>query len=210
MQRSVKDREKINKDLELYCALMGEVKMRVHAVLEVLKGHRSTSFQNTNIEFMCLQIRKILELISMGALVVNQDEFQAVGQRSSQYRNARLRHQDIERLHPGFYPIPVNEVPSKEEGIVNDLQDKTSGFLTREDFVTIYEKCGKILHAYNPFGSRYDYDFYKSKIKEWLTLIMELLSVHLINIKGGKGFYLIHMNEKGIKGVHGYFFGPAD
>lgn len=204
------DSERINKDLELYCAQMNEIKLRIHVVIEMLKGHTTTLYNASNIEFMCLQIRKILEQISMGSLVVNKDEFEAVGKKYSHYWNAKLILQDIERLNPDFYPVAVREVPSHEDGVSRDLQNKESGFLTREQFVQIYDKCGRVLHSYNPFGSRYDYEYYRVKIKEWITLIMELLAVHLIKLKGGEGFYLIHMEERGQKWVHGYYFGRIE
>lgn len=197
---------KIDKDLQMYCALMNEVKRRTLAITQMLQGVRTTSYKATNIEFMCLQIRKILELISMGSLVVNQEEFDAVGQKYAQYWNARLILQDIERLNPDFYPVAIQEVPSARPGVTNDLQNKTTGFLTRADFIKVYEKCGKMMHANNPFGSQSDLDYYSSKIPEWEDLIIGLLNCHLIHLKGVEGFYLIHMKENRGEDVYGYFF----
>lgn len=197
---------KIDKDLQLYCILMNEVKRRTLAITQILQGVSTTSYKVTNIELMCLQIRKILELISMGSLVVNQKEFEAIGKKYAQYWNARLILQDIERLNPDFYPIAIQEVPSKRPGVSNDLQIKTAGFLTRKDFIKVYEKCGKMMHASNPFGSQSDFDYYSSMIPEWEDLIIGLLSSHLIHLKGVEGFYLIHMQENGREDVHGYYF----
>lgn len=203
------DNSKIDKDLTMYCALMNEVKRRTYAVTEMLRKHTTTSYPATNIEFMCLQIRKILELISMGSLVVNREEFDAIGKKYSEYWNARLILQDIERLNPEFYPIAINEVPVNVGQVVNNLQPKPDGFLTRNDFVKVYEKCGKMMHSYNPFGSHYDFDYYESKIGDWINLIISLLNSHLIHIKGIDGFYLIHMEEEGREDVHGYYFGEV-
>ena len=200
----------IDKNLDLYCALMNEVKKRTLAITQMLKGQTTTTFPSTNIEFMCLQIRKILELVSMGSLVVNKEEFEAIGKKYNDFWNAKLILQDIERLNPSFYPVAIKEVPSQKEGVVNELQNKTEGFLTRDDFVNVYDKCGKMMHSYNPFGSHYDYDFYASKIVEWESLIIGLLNSHLIHIKGIDGFYLIHMHEDGREDVHGYYFGKED
>ncbi len=197
---------KIDKDLQLYCTLMNEVKRRMLAITQMRQGVRTTSYKATNVEFMCLQIRKILELISMGSLVVNQEEFDAIGQKYAQYWNARLILQDIERLNPVFYPVAIQEVPSLRPGIINDLHNKTTGFLTREDFVKVYEKCGKMMHACNPFGYQSDLDYYNSMIPNWVDLIIGLLNSHLIHLKGVEGFYLIHMKENGREDVHGYFF----
>ena len=204
------DKKEIDYSLNLYCSLMNEVKKRTFAVTEMLTGHATTSFLATNIEFLSLQIRKILELVSMGSLVLNKNEFEAVGMRYASFWNARLILQDIERLNPDFYPIAIDEIPSHRPGIINDLKIKTEGFLTRESFVEVYEKCGKIMHAYNPFGSKYDYDYYKNKIIEWEDLIIGLLNCHLIHIMGLEGFFLIHMQEDRDENVHGYFFERVD
>ena len=200
------NKKKVNEDLARYCALMDEVKKRTIAITNMLRGLTMTSYKATNIEFMCLQIRKMLELISMGSLVLNKDEFEAIGQKYVQYWNARLILQDIERLNPDFYPIPIREVPSTKLGVRNELKEKTTGFLTREDFVKVYEKCGKMMHANNPFGSQADLDYYTAKIPEWEDLIIGLLNCHIIHLKGVEGFYIIHMQEDGRDDVRGYFF----
>lgn len=198
---------KFDNGIEMYCGLMNEVKKRIKAITDILKGDTTTSFRSTNIEFMCLQLRKILEYISMGSLVLNKEEFESVGKKYEDFWNAKLILQDIERLNPNFYPIAVQEIPSQRKGVINDIENKKDGFLSREDFVKIYDKCGKIMHSPNPFGSHYDYDFYESKIVEWESLIIGLLNCHLIHIKGIDGFYLIHMKELGCESVKGYFFG---
>lgn len=200
------DDTKIYRDLFAYCKLMNEVKKRIDAVTNMLRGLTTTSYKATNIEFMCLQIRKMLELISMGSLVLNKEELEAIGQKYTQYWNARLILQDIERLNPDFYPIPIEEVPSSRSGVINDLQNKTSGFLTREDFVKVYEKCGRMMHANNPFGSQADLDFYTAMIPEWQNLIIGLLNCHVIHLKGVEDIYVIHMKEEGKDDVQGYIF----
>ena len=47
-------------DLDLYVNLMTEVKRRTNAINDILKKAKTTSYQATNIEFMCLQLRKML------------------------------------------------------------------------------------------------------------------------------------------------------
>ena len=194
----------------MYCSLMNEVKKRTLAITDILKGRTTTSFRATNIEFMCLQLRKILELISMGSLVLNKDEFEAIGKKYEDFWNAKLILQDIERLNPEFYPIAVKEVPSLRPGVKNELVNKATGFLTREAFVKVYDKCGKLMHSHNPFGSHCDYDYYEKQIMEWEDLIIGLLNSHLIHIKGVDGFFLIHMQEEGRDDVHGYWFENAN
>lgn len=202
--------KKFSSEINLYCALMEEVKRRTFAVTEMLKGHTTTSYLATNIEFMCLQLRKMLELISMGSLVMNKKEFDTIEKKYQSFWNAKLILQDIERLNPDFYPVPIIEVPSTQPGVVNDLQTKIEGFLTRQDFVKVYEKCGGIMHSYNPYGSKCDFEYYKARIAEWEDLIIGLLNTHMIHIKGLDGFYLIHMQEARDDKVHGYYFERKD
>ncbi len=125
-------------DLNLYCTLMMEVKVRIEIVTKMLKGKTTFDYSPITIEFLCLQIRKILELISMGSLVINRNEFEAIGKKYESYWNAKLILQDIERLNPDFYPVPVVEVSPKIPIAMKDLITKTTGFLTRDEFVKVY------------------------------------------------------------------------
>ena len=58
---------------KLYLKNMQEIKWRVEAIDEIYLGKKTTRFFPTNIEFCVLQIRKVLELIALSALV-NRDE----------------------------------------------------------------------------------------------------------------------------------------
>jgi hypothetical protein len=59
-------------DIERYCKCVEEIKNRVEAVHAILQKRSTTICQATNIEFMCLQIRQILELIALGSLVTDE------------------------------------------------------------------------------------------------------------------------------------------
>ena len=122
-------------------------------------------YKATTIESAYLQFRKILELIALGSLVANKDEFSKVYNDFAKYWNARHLLKDLERLNPNFYPRPVVEVPSKRAGTKMDLQDKKDGFLTKDEFLKLYEKCGAIMHAGNPYGSQIDYGYYERNIQ---------------------------------------------
>jgi len=197
----------IKTDLELYIELMNEIKKRSHSVLTMLQKKYSTAYQVTNIEFMCLQIRKMLELISLGSLVINKLDFEEQKIKYEKFWHAERILSDIERINPDFYPRPVFEKPSTVLGIKNEIIDIEDGYLKRDDFTKIYEKCGKIMHADNPFGSKVDLKYYESQILTWLDLIVRLLNTHVIRLKGNNNFYLIHMKGGRDDLVHGYNFG---
>lgn len=194
-------------DINLYVSLMNEVKLRTNSIHDILSGAVTTSYPFTNAEFMCLQIRKILELIAMGSIVANKEEFEAYSDKFSNCWNARLILQDIERLNPDFYPKPVVEIREDHGQLKSRIEDKRDGFLTRDEFVKVYEKCGKFMHSYNPYGSKHDLDYYMKNIPIWLNKIIGLLNSHMIKLLGATNFYLIHMQDDRDEFVHGYDFG---
>jgi hypothetical protein len=156
---------------------------------------------------MCLQLRKILELISLGSLVANKIEFEKQQIKFQKYWHAERILSDIERLNPDFYPRPILEIPSSLPNIKSDLIELKDGFLTRAEFIKVYEKCGKIMHADNPFGSKVEFNYYENQIKDWYQKVIKLLNCHVIRLKGNEELNLIHMQEKNDDLVHGYRFG---
>jgi len=190
-------------DIPQYCALMEEIKHRVLVVQGFLDDSCHTMHLASTIESVYLQIRKILELVALGSLVLNKDEYQKVNTKFAKCWNARLILQDIDRINPHFYPQPFKDINGK-------FVDITSGFLTRKKFPDVYAKCGAILHADNPYGSRVDYAYYQKSIQPWLTEIMVLLGTHKINLLDHPNFYVVHMKEDRDDKVHMYTFAPID
>ena len=195
-------------EIDLYLKLMEEIKARMKAVRDIMTKKTTTSFEQTNIEFACLQIRKILELITMGSLVANQELLKSINADYSNYWDAKRTLSKIEILNSHFYPEPIIEKPSSREGVINDLVSVKSDYLTREKLEIIYDSCCNIIHANNPFADNINYDYYAARISEWYRLIMALLRIHLVKFKEGE-MYLIHMEEKDGR-VHGYHFSQCE
>lgn len=195
-------------DINKYCNLMEEVKRRTDAINALGSGQATTSYRATNIEFVYLQFRKILELVALGSLVANKVEFEKAYGEFSKCWNAQYLLRDMERVNPDFYPHPIVEVPSKEPGAKMEWQDKKDGFLTKKEFLKLYEKCGAIMHAGNPYGSQVDYGYYETNIQGWLNKIIGLLNSHSIRLVGDPNLYLIHMREANHKRVRHYVFAP--
>lgn len=189
-------------EIDMYLKLMEEVKARMKAIRDIMTKEKTTSFEQTNIEFVCLQIRKILELITMGSLVANQEQLESINADYTKFWNAKRTLSKIETLNSSFYPEPIIEKPSSKDGVVNDLISVKENYLTREMLENIYDLCCNVIHANNPFSEDIDYNQYAAKISGWYRLIMALLNTHLVKFKDGE-MYLIHMEgEDGH--VHGY------
>lgn len=196
--------------INAYCTVMEEIKKRVLVIRGFMDGRYSTFFKATNLESTCLQVRKILELIALGSMVLNKEEFSKYHENFQKYWHGGRILKDLQKINPDFYPKPIEEVPSHVEEVKNDLINIESGFLTKDDFIEVYEKCGKILHAENPVGSKIDYSWYEKNIKDWMNKIVKLLNSHTIKLLNDPNMYLIHMHEERDNKVHGYTFVPAN
>jgi len=198
-----------DKEREKYSNVMNEIKRRTNVIHSFLNGERNAMYNAVNVELICLQIRKILELIALGSLVANQKIFLKKVHNLQKMWNAKLIIKDIERINPDFYPKPIFEKPSNLEGVVNELIDIKEGYLSKEDFIKVYDNCGKILHAENPLGNGIDYKYYEQHIPIWMEKIKVLLNSHTIKLLNDKNMYLVHMQENGKEGSTVYVFGLA-
>ncbi|MBD3612385.1 MAG: hypothetical protein HUJ13_08260 [Hydrogenovibrio crunogenus] len=196
-------------DIDMYCSVMEEIKKRTSVINFLLSGNGHVLFEPTTLESIALQIRKILELIAMASLVANKKEYQKVYSNFAKAWNAEYLLKDLSRVNADFYPKPLLEKPSEELGITSHLIDRNNDYLTKEEFIKIYKKCGAILHASNPLGRKIRYEYYKKNIPEWVQKIMNLLNNHQIKLIHHNGFYLIHMKEDRDDKVHFYEFTPV-
>lgn len=192
-------------EIDRYLGLMEEIKRRDQAVHEIITKHKTTSYAATNIEFNCLQIRKILELIALANLVANKHHFEEQKAKFEKFWRAKQILADIEKLNPDFYPKPINEVDDPNPKIKKRLEDVKSGFMTREEFIDIYDKCSNLIHATNPYSPAVNLDAYEKDIPQWLEKSRVLLKAHVIRLVNSDNLYLIHMAENDGK-AHGYLF----
>ncbi len=79
-------------------------------------------------------------------------------------------------MNPNFYPKPVEEKPSAAPGVASDLVPITDGYLTEEDFVHVCKKCGGMMHAANPYGSKTGHHFFEKSFPDWRAKLIRLLN----------------------------------
>ncbi len=176
-----------------YRAVLIEIKRRTAVIDAFLKGDAHALFVPTTVESTCLQIRKILELIAFSSLIANIEAYSKQYAKFAEHWNAKLMLKDMSRVNPDFYPKPIIQTPSKKSGITSEWSDRKDDFLTQEEFIKAYEKCGAIMHADNPYGSKIDHDYYLASAREWRHKIVNLLNAHIIKLIGDKNLYLFQM-----------------
>jgi hypothetical protein len=126
----------------------------------------TTLYPMTNIELVYLQFRKILELIAFASLVANKTEY--AKQRDKFYKDWHAERiiADIEKLNPEFYPVAGKQVLDPTTGKVIEILHVKSGFLTKADFVELYNICGSLLHAGNPFSPRVNINVFETCVPQ--------------------------------------------
>lgn len=179
--------------LNLYLRNMKIIKFRLNSIRECrangLPGNYS--FFN-NVEFCVLQIRKILELIAYSSLVSDVAVYRQQLDRIERMWNAKLILKDLERIHQRFYPQPFSLDPN--DTVNEQLTDKIEPFLSRDEFVKVYDKCGKMLHEFSPLETdttiENEFKAVWNSIDEWVEHIVQLLSLHVIWLYNGHLFYI--------------------
>ena len=112
-----------------------------------------------------------------------------------------------EKVNPNFYPEPIIVDTSVTP---HNLIRKSNGFLTKNDFEKIYDKCGKLLHSESPFQTENDiaemYNFYERNIHDWCVKIMGLLEAHKIALADGDTMLFVVLRTKDADAPSGNVF----
>jgi len=187
----------VNSAINMYLSLIEEINDRMFylgCICERIYSDSDTIITKMDVENCCLQIRIVLESIAMGTLVVNKDLFEEVSDKVRKMYHAKYILRDVERLNPNFLPRPiVPELSLMEDGSYG-MATVTEGVLTKELFEKIYDKCGAMLHATNPFSSSKDYLHYFDEIPLWAEYIFNTLKNHIVVFPGGGDAFTVHIN----------------
>jgi hypothetical protein len=181
--------------MKLYLSIMEEVKLRASSINTAINLPNGLPVELIR-EYCFLQLRMLCELVALGCLVAHGDITN-----TSAFRRAYRADQildDLERLHPDFYPYPVlPEITPPSAGNPGSvhLNDVTFDFLKKKDLIRLYGKCGDVLHKGNferlisprkPLPSNYSYQ----DIQEPGQKLINLLNNHRIS-RVGREFHLI-------------------
>jgi len=192
--RKTGERRRAPSDAQLYCNLMTDVRGRMDVLRDVVSKAIALPNDLARLEFAALLLRKCLEQVALGSLISNREAYCVAYNKFEREWNARLILRDIERVNPPFYPIPVKQSGRPEAGRVH-YQLIEDGFLTRKEFVKVYDKCAALLHAPNPYGSTPNYEYLAKQIPDWAKRLTRLLDQHVLRLAGAEIGALIHMRE---------------
>lgn len=188
--------------IDRYLLLMGEFKERLIAAgllceaLYLTPPAADKPKTRIDVENICLQLRKLLELIAMGSLVVNKTLFDKTAAEVAKMHKAAYILREIGRLNPLFFPRPVrDEAEGPDESGHYLLVPVEEAVLDDALFIKIYDKCGAVLHTPNPFGSQPDYRYYYDNLSLWLDCIFNTMHTHIVHLKDAQTAYVVQLNE---------------
>ena len=177
-------------DVKQYCDLMERTKEDLTGAIEIME---STSIGiETRVQTVAVQTRKILEDIAYASLVSNKDAWNKTPEDLKDLRSPRDIFRDIEKIHPNFFPTPVEiRKPSKGKPFVT----KTKGILTREKLLQMYRELNPLAHSRNPLDQPIDVKYYQEKLPVWLEEIVNTLATHQVMLPHHPDhFYIVKMN----------------
>jgi hypothetical protein len=69
---------------------------------------------------------------------------------------------------------------------VKEVIDITEGYLTREEFPHVYNRCSDAIHSHPFFEKGFDYKSLEGEIPVWITKFITLLNHHQIQLLNEK------------------------
>jgi hypothetical protein len=179
--------------LELYVRLMEEIKGRAFSINEITRARIQIGPPLIR-EYCFLQLRMLCELIALACLVTHGDITKTKYFQKEAYKADEIIRR-LDNLHADFYPI-ASSITFHAGGA--HVEPLASGFLTKQELIKLYGRCGDVLHKGTlnrlikdtPF--RMDYQ----DIMEWGQKILNLLSVHRISRVGGRFHFVVALEHK--------------
>jgi len=168
-----------------YCATLDEVRARLDVVAAVCGGVTTLGNVQFDYELVAINLRKSLEHIAFGSLTANRSAYEAAHKDIGKIWRAKQLLERLEKIHKEFYPRPVKPpLITQQQGARHlHFEDKTEGFLTRSDFVDLYDVCSQVIHSRNPFSGNSSITFLRPAL-EWRQLIRQLLEFHQFRLAG--------------------------
>lgn len=155
--------------------------MRLSVLRSFAAGAADTTYVRINTESMCLQLRKVLELIAFSTLVSHREAYSKVRQDIAKDWHGNRILKAVEKINPAFYPRPVNGWVERKPGHPR-FEHLRGGYLSQSQFAKLYDRCGELLHSTNPFAKAKSFTSFSRKCPEWTLRIEKLILEHTVSL----------------------------
>lgn len=181
--------------LQRYCECMDLLKLRIDTINDIVTGKRTSGFLVPDQELCCLQLRKSLELIAFAGISANLDKYSQIRPKFHEDWNGKRIISAIEKINPDFYPIPIQTFADDKGQLHYD--DIKNGYLSKEDFVELYDWCGQQLHFFNPFCENSQWKDVRERLVLESSRIVRLLNQHRCVLLESDDEIWVNMSDSG-------------
>lgn len=169
---------------ELYLQQMVEVKRRFHAADRILGAKKPlTRDLDIDNEFVFLQVRRIVELITFSAIVSDERRYQRAreldavanakdkGDYTADWNAADILVR-LSKISPHFLPRPLGPMEVKPDGTKHF--NEAAAKVTHDRLISIYKTAGGYAHTSNPYKANVAELELQKKARARATLVKEL------------------------------------
>jgi hypothetical protein len=166
---------KLQPIVDLYGAILSEIKLRVEAIEHVASG-KSGLHGEFSREFCFLQLRMLCELIALACLVAHKD-ISNIQELRTQW-SAGTMIKKMEGLHPDFFPQPLKAMVTGDTAKFDVVDDANA--MTKTELLRLNGVAGDELHRgaladlLSPPNPVYHFD----DVMGWVQKIVHLLAFH--------------------------------
>jgi hypothetical protein len=195
-------------DILVYCNCMDRVRHHVSIAHSVFDGKIDAGHRDLNAELIFLHFRKALEEIAFASLSANRERYSAARAGFANEWNARRMLSFIDKVNPNFYPIPLKQ-PREIASGRKHFDRVEDGYLTREDFETLYDGSAEVMHCRNPYTPGDPTINVKHTVDEWSRRIKALLGWHFVQLIDVEGLWVVQVPGQGpVRGFSAIANGP--
>lgn len=188
--------------IEIYLNNMRDVKKRLKYAedqLDVFNNTRNYLF----LENATLHTRKALECIAYASIAPNKDAYSEFRSESETPADFRKDYHGgkilkmLSQINKDFYPLPL--VAPKSTGERQWHFDRlNSGYLTKNQYIKLYDRLDKFLHSDNPWDNDKGYINLAKDMPKYFQKVKSLLQIHatFVQQKHSRHAFVVDMGSE--------------
>jgi hypothetical protein len=163
---------------DTYQFLMWEIKQRTKIIRRLVNAEIGPLPAKVLEEFCYLQLRMICEVIALACLVIHGD-LKPKADLLKTYK-ADWIMSELGKLHPKFYPRPLEGLRPKGSGMEMIYRDP-SEYLTKDELRDLWSReSGTVLHRGNVKNVLKDRPPQIAKIVNWIQKVIKMVEAHTL------------------------------
>ena len=192
-------------DSQLYMECMIQIRERLDIVLWITSSLNILKIEPFfAAELIFIQFRKALELIAFASLTVNKEQYAAAHAQFASHWKAAKMLEALSKINPHFYPVPLRLMGSAKESAEKrrfHYETLKDGFLTRDEFVKLFDASSDVLHIPNPFSIKDPAIDIHFPVPVWVERIRQLIRLHSMALVNGQR-WIVYVPDVGNVSVH--------